>query len=110
MIALLSILFGAMGAGQAFAYIGDLKTAVAAGKSLLKIQDASYSIYPDSTCEHIEYKLEHIEFCNVNFAYPSRKNQLILNNFNIKLLPNKINAFVGFSGCGKSTLFNLIMR
>lgn len=49
-----------------------------------------------------------IEFKNVIFSYPDEDN--ILNNFNIKLEPNKKIAIVGKSGQGKSTLFNLITR
>ena len=49
-----------------------------------------------------------IEFKNVSFSYPGEDN--ILNNFNIKLEPNKKIAIVGKSGQGKSTLFNLITR
>ena len=49
-----------------------------------------------------------IEFKNVTFGYPREKN--ILENFNLKLEPNKKIAIVGKSGQGKSTLFNLLTR
>ena len=49
-----------------------------------------------------------IEFKNVSFSYPDEDN--IINDFNIKLEPNKKIAIVGKSGQGKSTLFNLITR
>ena len=49
-----------------------------------------------------------IEFKNVSFSYSDEDN--ILNDFNIKLEPNKKIAIVGKSGQGKSTLFNLITR
>ena len=49
-----------------------------------------------------------IEFKNVSFGYPDE--DLLLNNFNLKLEPNKKIAIVGKSGQGKSTLFNLITR
>lgn len=49
-----------------------------------------------------------IEFKNIKFAYPNEKN--ILNNFNLKLLPNMKIAIVGKSGQGKSTIFNLLTR
>lgn len=49
-----------------------------------------------------------IEFKNVNFGYPNEEN--ILNNFNLKLEPNKKIAIVGGSGQGKSTIFNLLTR
>lgn len=49
-----------------------------------------------------------IEFKNVSFSYPDEDS--IINDFNIKLEPNKKIAIVGKSGQGKSTLFNLITR
>ena len=49
-----------------------------------------------------------IEFKNVSFSYPNE--DIILNDFNLKLEPNKKIAIVGKSGQGKSTLFNLLTR
>ena len=49
-----------------------------------------------------------IEFKNVSFSYPNE--DIILNNFNLKLEPNKKIALVGKSGQGKTTLFNLLTR
>ncbi len=49
-----------------------------------------------------------IEFKNVTFSY--KEKDLILNNFSIKLEPNKKIAIVGKSGQGKTTIFNLITR
>ena len=49
-----------------------------------------------------------LEFKKVCFAYPDE--EPILNNFNLKIEPNKKIAIVGKSGQGKSTLFNLITR
>lgn len=49
-----------------------------------------------------------IEFKNVEFSYPNEDNTL--NDFNLRIVPNKKIAIVGKSGQGKSTLFNLITR
>ena len=49
-----------------------------------------------------------IEFKNVTFGYPREKD--VLEDFNLKLEPNKKIAIVGKSGQGKSTLFNLLTR
>ena len=49
-----------------------------------------------------------VEFKNVSFAYPDE--EPTLNNFNLKIEPNKKVAVIGKSGQGKSTLFNLLTR
>ena len=49
-----------------------------------------------------------LEFKDVTFSYPDE--DVTLNNFNLKIEPNKKVAVVGKSGQGKSTLFNLITR
>ena len=52
----------------------------------------------------------HIEFHNVWFRYPSRKNDWVLRGLNLHISPNETVALVGESGCGKSTLVSLLMR
>jgi ATP-binding cassette subfamily B (MDR/TAP) protein 1 len=51
-----------------------------------------------------------ITFKNVNFAYPTNPNELVLNNFNIVIPSGKTTAIIGESGCGKSTIVKLIER
>ncbi len=50
-----------------------------------------------------------IEFKDVSFKYSADEEQ-VLNNLNLKLVPNKKIAIVGRSGNGKSTVFNLLLR
>lgn len=51
-----------------------------------------------------------IEFQNVDFTYPSRKEQGILSGVSFKAEAGKTTALCGASGCGKSTCFQLIQR
>ncbi|ULT80912.1 hypothetical protein L3Y34_011051 [Caenorhabditis briggsae] len=51
-----------------------------------------------------------ISMRGVYFAYPNRKRQLILNNFNMSANFGQTVALVGPSGCGKSTTIQLIER
>jgi ABC-type multidrug transport system fused ATPase/permease subunit len=51
-----------------------------------------------------------IEFKNVWFRYPTRKEDFVLKGFNITINPCETVALVGESGCGKSTFVNLMMR
>ena len=52
----------------------------------------------------------HIEFRNVWFRYPTRKEDFVLKGLNLEIKPNESVALVGESGCGKSTFVNLMMR
>lgn len=51
-----------------------------------------------------------IEFKNVWFRYPTRKEDFVLRGLNITIEPSQSVALVGESGCGKSTFVNLLMR
>ncbi|KAI4467350.1 atp-binding cassette sub-family b [Holotrichia oblita] len=59
---------------------------------------------------NVNLKTYEIEFKNVNFAYPSRPEHIVLKNFNLKVPPGKTIAIVGASGNGKSTVVALIER
>lgn len=50
-----------------------------------------------------------IEFRDVYFRYPDRKNY-VLNGLSFTIMSNEKVAFTGASGTGKSTIFNLILR
>ena len=51
-----------------------------------------------------------IQFKNLKFSYPSRKDIKILNNLNLKIESGEQIALVGSSGSGKSTIANLILQ
>ena len=51
-----------------------------------------------------------IEFKNVDFYYPSRPNNKILDQFSCKFEKGKTTAIVGSSGSGKSTIAYLLER
>lgn len=51
-----------------------------------------------------------IEFKDVWFRYPTRKEDFVLRGLTITVNPNEQVALVGESGCGKSTFVNLLMR
>jgi len=64
-----------------------------------------------STATPVAAKLRgEIEFRNVWFRYPTRRNEWVFKGLNLTLRPNESVAIVGESGCGKSTLVNLVMR
>uniref|UniRef100_A0A3P9H012 ATP-binding cassette, sub-family B (MDR/TAP), member 10 n=1 Tax=Oryzias latipes TaxID=8090 RepID=A0A3P9H012_ORYLA len=51
-----------------------------------------------------------LEFCNVSFAYPTRKEAHIFQNLNLLVPAGTIMAVVGPSGSGKSSLVSLLLR
>jgi len=51
-----------------------------------------------------------VEFRDVWFRYPTRKEEFVLRGLCIVIEPGESVALVGESGCGKSTFINLLMR
>jgi len=51
-----------------------------------------------------------IEFKDVWFRYPTRKEDWVLRGLNLTIESNETVALVGESGCGKSTFVSLLMR
>lgn len=51
-----------------------------------------------------------VEFKNVEFAYPSRQESIILKGFSLRIPAGKTVALVGGSGSGKSTVVALMQR
>ena len=52
----------------------------------------------------------NIKFRDVTFAYPMKKERIILNGISFEIKPNQKTALVGESGCGKTTCMQLIER
>ena len=52
----------------------------------------------------------HIQLNGVEFAYPTREDVTVLQDFSLTVEPGQTVALVGPSGCGKSTVVNLIQR
>ena len=51
-----------------------------------------------------------IEIRDLSFTYPSRPDEEVLKNINIKIAENQLVALVGTSGAGKSTIASLLLR
>lgn len=117
-IALFAIMFGASQAGTAQSFGPEMGKANGAAEKIFKIiefpsainaveidQDKSKKLITNP--EQIEGR---IEFKDVWFRYPTRKEDFVLRGLSIKINPKEQVALVGESGCGKSTFVNLLMR
>nr|CAB3219623.1 ATP-binding cassette sub-family B member 9-like [Phallusia mammillata] len=62
-------------------------------------------VFPDNTLLK-----EDIDFKNLCFAYPTRKQHKVFSDVNISFKSGKVTAIVGPSGCGKSTVGVLLLR
>lgn len=51
-----------------------------------------------------------LEFRNVSFSYPTRKDSQILKGLDLRIEPGEVVALVGPSGAGKSTIAALLLR
>ncbi|XP_019670494.2 ATP-dependent translocase ABCB1 isoform X4 [Felis catus] len=106
-----SVLIGAFSVGQASPSIEAFANARGAAYEIFKIIDNKPSIDSYSKNGHKPDNIKgNLEFKNVHFSYPSRKEVKILKGLNLKVQSGQTVALVGNSGCGKSTTVQLMQR
>ncbi|KAM4874401.1 ATP-dependent translocase ABCB1 isoform 2-T2 [Thomomys bottae] len=106
-----SVLIGAFSIGQATPNIEAFANARGAAYEVFKIIDNKPSIDSFSSSGHKPDNIKgNLEFRNIHFSYPSRKEVKILKGLNLKVQSGQTVALVGNSGCGKSTTVQLIQR
>ncbi|XP_062957114.1 ATP-dependent translocase ABCB1 [Cynocephalus volans] len=106
-----SVLIGAFSVGQASPSIEAFANARGAAYEIFKIIDNKPSIDSYSKNGHKPDNIKgNLEFRNVHFSYPSRKEVKVLKGLNLKVQNGQTVALVGNSGCGKSTTVQLIQR
>ncbi|XP_007954825.2 ATP-dependent translocase ABCB1 [Orycteropus afer afer] len=106
-----SVLIGAFSIGQATPSIEAFANARGAAYEVFKIIDNKPCIDSYSKNGHKPDNIKgNLEFKNVHFSYPSRKEVKILKGLNLKVQSGHTVALVGNSGCGKSTTVQLMQR
>jgi ABC-type multidrug transport system fused ATPase/permease subunit len=102
---------GSMG-GIADVY-GRLQKAIGATEGIVNILEEK--IEENSSNQNLDIDIKNqkspiISFQNVDFAYASRSDLLVLQSLNLDVLPGDQLAIVGPSGAGKSTIMQLLLR
>lgn len=90
---------------------GQLQSASAAAARIFELLEIRSPVNEAESAQlFADTKEITINFRDVSFSYPSRKDFSVLKNFNLEIKPREKIAFVGSSGSGKSTAFQLLMR
>lgn len=114
MTAILTLMLGALGLGQALADLGDQKAALlAADRIFQSIDDGKQSPIDGISIKGVTPKEPargRIVLQNVSFRYPTRPKVEVCNGYNLVIEPGETVALVGPSGSGKSTIINLLLR
>ncbi len=101
--------------GGAIASFGTLYTqiasAIGATERIQEILDTPSELPIQNNDNITDLKLKgHVQYQNVVFAYPTRKDLTILKGINIDIPSGQKIALVGQSGGGKSTIVQLLMK
>ncbi|KAJ6993333.1 ABC transporter B family member 1 [Populus alba x Populus x berolinensis] len=106
-----AVMIGGLGIGQAIPSMGAFAKAKVAAAKIFRIIDHKPAIDRNSESGlELESVTGLVALKNIDFAYPSRPDARILNNFSLNVPAGKTIALVGSSGSGKSTVVSLIER
>ncbi len=108
---LFSFIFYTSFIGFSIAGLGDIYTqvqrSVGASERILELLELPDESTHDATPVEVH---GDITYTHVTFAYPSRKDYLVLKDLNFHIRAGEKVALVGKSGSGKSTIINLLLR
>lgn len=103
--------FGNRSLGAGLSNVKYLSEASAAGERIMEVIKRIPKIDSENMEGEILGRIHgEVEFNRVDFAYPSRPDNIILKNFSMKIPAGKTAALVGGSGSGKSTVMSLLQR
>ncbi len=104
-----SVFVGGTISGLATVYT-NIQKFIGATEDLFKIYDEETEDIQDPSDIDPKYRMHgEISLKDLNFTYPSRAEQSILNHINLDIKSNQMIALVGPSGAGKSTLASLLL-
>jgi ATP-binding cassette subfamily B multidrug efflux pump len=85
-----------------------LQSAMAASERVFKLLDTKPAFAPPETPAASDGLTGDIQFKDVWFAY--NKDEWVLKNINLHIMPGEKVAFVGATGSGKTSMTNMILR
>ncbi|KAH9535053.1 hypothetical protein CY35_17G034100 [Sphagnum magellanicum] len=107
----LAVLIGGIALGNAAPHFKSFSEGRAAAYSIFELINLVPPIDADDTSGRTLDKVEgNLELRNIDFAYPSRTEAPIFQNFSLRIPAGKTVALVGSSGSGKSTVIALLER
>ncbi|EGC38102.1 ABC transporter B family protein [Dictyostelium purpureum] len=106
-----SVIMGAMALGQASPHVASFANGRGAAYKIYQVLDRESKIDPFTTEGRQHNEIQgNIEYRGISFAYPSRPDVQIFNNFNLSIKQGQTVALVGDSGGGKSSAIALLER
>ncbi|KAL0316206.1 UNVERIFIED_CONTAM: ABC transporter B family member 1 [Sesamum radiatum] len=106
-----AVMIGGLALGQSAPSMAAFAKARVAAAKIFRIIDHKPGVERNSESGlELESITGQLELKNVDFAYPSRPETRVLNNFSLTVPAGKTIALVGSSGSGKSTVVSLIER
>ncbi|PCJ82452.1 MAG: multidrug ABC transporter ATP-binding protein [Flavobacteriales bacterium] len=108
---LYTVFLGASTAGIADLY-SQIQKAVGSTEHLLEILDEKPEIIEVERKDVLPHEkiIGHVQFGNVSFSYPARKEMGVIKNISFEAKSGERVAIVGPSGAGKSTIVSLLLR
>ena len=104
-------MFVGVAAGSLSEVWGEVQRAAGAMERLTELLQMESNIrMPEVPVEFPKPCKGAVSFEQVDFGYPSRKNEFAIRDFSLEIEPGEHVAFVGPSGAGKSTIFQLLLR
>ncbi len=104
-----SIIIGSA-VGSISEVLGELQRAAGAAERTMELLEEPSQISSPVDPRQLPAVTGNIVFQRVCFAYPSRPEIQVINDFSLTVRPGETLALVGLSGAGKSTLFDLLLR
>lgn len=110
---LLTFLFYTTFIGGSMSGLGDIYTqlqkTIGASERLLEIMEEDSEVNLEAVDSNASFT-GLLQFKNVTFSYPARKDIEVLSGINLEVKVGKKIALVGHSGAGKSTIVQLLMK